>query len=94
LIESLRAAADSASGQHCPNGPLFQPGDRVVVMSGPFEGLSGLFQTTSGRDRVAILLDILGGTSQVILRRDHIAPTQLAWISIAGRRTNRKAPGI
>jgi transcriptional antiterminator RfaH len=78
LIESLRNAADSASGQYCPDRPLFQPGDHVVVLSGPFEGLNGLFQTTSGKDRVAILLDILGRTSQVVLRRDHIAPTKRA----------------
>ena len=75
LIESLRTAAHSASGQYCRSRPLFQPGDHVVVLSGPFEGLAGLFQTTSGKDRVAILLDILGTTSQVLLRRDHIAST-------------------
>lgn len=76
LIESLRTAADARFGRHRPTNQLFEPGDRVVVMSGPLEGLSGLFQTTSGKDRVAILLDILGRTSQVVLRRDHIAPTK------------------
>ena len=78
LIESLRTAADSPSGRYGSSGPLFEPGDHVVVMPGPFEGLSGLFQTTSGKDRVAILLDILGRTSQVVLRRDHIGPPKLA----------------
>jgi transcriptional antiterminator RfaH len=45
---------------------LFQPGDQVAVVSGPFAGLEGVFQKgLKGPQRVQILLDLLGGWTRV-----------------------------
>jgi transcriptional antiterminator RfaH len=42
-------------------------GDRVRVLTGPFRGHRAIYAGMSGRERVAILLDILGGQQRVTL---------------------------
>lgn len=73
-ISTLRQSEDSQSGLHRPPGHGFQKGDAVSIISGPFEGLCGIFEQSSGAQRVAILLDILGKSSRVVLDRYSVAP--------------------
>ena len=48
--------------------PRFSPGDRVVVTSGPFSGLEGVFQRyVPARQRCQVLLEVLGQLSKVEL---------------------------
>jgi transcriptional antiterminator RfaH len=46
-------------------------GDRVRILSGPFRGHLAIYGGMSGRERVAILLEILGGQQRVtVAERD------------------------
>ena len=46
--------------------PRFSPGDRVVVTSGPFSGLDGIFQRyVPARQRCQVLLQVLGHLNKV-----------------------------
>lgn len=38
---------------------LFSVGDRVVVTQGPFAGIEGVFQMTSGEQRVMVLIELM-----------------------------------
>ena len=42
-------------------------GDRVRILSEPFRGHLGIYAGMSGHERVAILLEILGGQQRVTL---------------------------
>jgi transcriptional antiterminator RfaH len=50
----------------------FNLGDKVEVMSGPFKGLSGLYQTSCGETRSLILIDFLGKQSRLELENKQI----------------------
>jgi transcriptional antiterminator RfaH len=56
-----------------PKAPGMQVGDRVKVLSGPLVGLTGLYQGMNGRQRIDILLSILGGACRVTLAKSDIA---------------------
>ena len=47
-------------------------GDRVRVTRGPFVGLAGIYSGMSGRQRIEILLSILGGQQRVTLPKGDI----------------------
>jgi transcriptional antiterminator RfaH len=66
VIRELRNRADPESGLHrlTPRAS-FAAGSRVRLLSGPLEGLEGVFQCETGSDRVTVLLDILGRQTAV-----------------------------
>jgi transcriptional antiterminator RfaH len=47
--------------------PRFAPGDRVRVVDGAFTDELGLFEATTDQDRVAILINLLGRETRVLL---------------------------
>jgi transcriptional antiterminator RfaH len=49
--------------------PKPRPGDRVRVLRGPFRDRLALYAGMSGRDRVAVLLQLLGREHKVLLPR-------------------------
>jgi transcriptional antiterminator RfaH len=51
-----------------PRRPLM-PGDRVQVLQGPLAGQIGLFAGMRAHERVAVLLEILGGRQRVTVAR-------------------------
>jgi transcriptional antiterminator RfaH len=55
-----------------PRPPKFRPGDRLRVISGPFAGHVGLYQGMKPRERVEVLLAILGGAQRVTLAADAV----------------------
>jgi transcriptional antiterminator RfaH len=55
-----------------PRPPKFHPGDRVRVLHGPFAGLTGLYHGQKPRERVEVLLAILGGAQRVTLAADAV----------------------
>jgi transcriptional antiterminator RfaH len=72
VLESLR--------ERCPDGvaevkpPLYRAGETVLIREGPFAGLEGLFeQEMKGSERVAVLLDLLGRRTKLILSSNMIA---------------------
>ena len=54
--------------------PPLAPGDAVQVVGGPFAGLAGVFTLSKGADRVAVLLNLLGRETEVVVAEDHVAP--------------------
>lgn len=53
----------------------FKPGEAVEVMKGPFAGLNAVFQKgLNGKDRVQVLMHVLGAWNRVELGVDEIAP--------------------
>ena len=39
---------------------LFDPGERIVVVQGPFAGIEGIYQLPDGESRALVLLELLG----------------------------------
>ena len=50
-----------------PPPPRFRRGDRVRILHGPLAGQLGLFAGMKPRERVAVLLTLLGGSRRVEL---------------------------
>jgi len=72
IIETLR--------ERCPGGiaqidPVnVKPGDTVRINEGPFSGLEAVFeQLLKGSERVAVLLEILGRQTRLVLPSETIA---------------------
>jgi transcriptional antiterminator RfaH len=55
-----------------PRRDEFMAGDQVRILKGPFAGHFGLFAGMKPRDRVEVLLALLGGCSRVLLPESHI----------------------
>jgi transcriptional antiterminator RfaH len=56
-----------------PPRPAFTYGDTVRVASGPLESYLGFFEGITDSERVAVLLDILGRKTRVILQLSSVA---------------------
>jgi transcriptional antiterminator RfaH len=70
IIDELRRREDTNGYVRLEQSAKFHAGDKVRVREGAFGDCNGLFEATSGRDRVAILLDLLGRKVRVILDSD------------------------
>jgi transcriptional antiterminator RfaH len=57
--------------------PKLAVGDRVRVAEGPLAGYEGVLLAKSGRERVTLLLDILGSQVRAQLARDQLESTKL-----------------
>src|SRR5262245_49283019 len=55
-----------------PRRSKFSPGDRVRLLHGPFAGHVGLYAGMKPRERVEVLLAILGGSQRVTLAADAV----------------------
>lgn len=56
IVQSIRARVMT---NDCVR-PHFTPGQTVVVNTGPFAGVEAIFQCAEGKDRVLVLLQMLG----------------------------------
>ena len=74
IIDAIRQNADAQTGLLIAPEHHFRRGDTVTITAGPFEGLQGIFETSSGAQRVAVLLDILGKSARVVLNRSQVEP--------------------
>jgi transcriptional antiterminator RfaH len=61
LVETLRMSA--AEPQH--HRPIYQQGQKVRIVAGPFATLEGVFDMAEGGERATVLLDLLGRQSPV-----------------------------
>jgi transcriptional antiterminator RfaH len=66
--------------ERCPEGVALidpvsaQPGDVVRINEGPFSGLEAVFQQKlKGSERVAVLLEILGRQTRIVVPGEMIA---------------------
>jgi transcriptional antiterminator RfaH len=66
-VERLRVMEDAAGFIRLPkvSAECFAQGAKVRVESGPFRGLSGLYEGMSSRGREMLLLELLGGSRLV-----------------------------
>jgi transcriptional antiterminator RfaH len=72
FIDSIRAHEHAARTAH---GRGFRRGDRVLVVSGPFKWVEGLFdRSLSASGRVRILLDLVHGTLAVQIAETELEP--------------------
>jgi transcriptional antiterminator NusG len=69
-IESLKIMVNS--GHPITTGCSFQKGDRVMVVAGPFAGVTGLFARYRGKDRVVVYIEALGQYAQVEVNSEDI----------------------
>jgi transcriptional antiterminator RfaH len=72
VISDLRQREDADGLIPLSMAPRFVPGDKVRVVDGLFSGCLGLFQGMTDRERVAILLDMLGRKARVVLDGDFV----------------------
>jgi transcriptional antiterminator RfaH len=67
IIEGLRSRENAQGFIELKRRLLFAAGDKVRVREGVFCDCLGLFESTSDRERVAILLELLGRKVRVLL---------------------------
>jgi transcriptional antiterminator RfaH len=75
LVELLRQREDADGIQALPAAE-HQPGAKVRIMEGRFAGYEGIFVARSGRDRVAVLLQVLGRGTRTIVDINAIDPAE------------------
>lgn len=61
-------------GRRVPIKRKIEIGAKVRITSGPFGGMSGLYQGQSTRDRERILLSMLGGQRPVLIAANLVVP--------------------
>jgi transcriptional antiterminator RfaH len=73
VVRSLVLREDDKGFIKMERGVKFSPGEKVRIVSGAFTDNFGFFECSGERDRVAILLDLLGQKVRVVLDADCIA---------------------
>ncbi|MBR1244209.1 transcriptional activator RfaH [Bradyrhizobium sp. AUGA SZCCT0274] len=73
VLHHLRAREDENGFIRMDQRPSFAPGQQVRVLTGAFADIVGLFDGLGDRERVAILLDLLGQKVRVSIDADLIA---------------------
>jgi transcriptional antiterminator RfaH len=73
VVEQLRQREDGNGFIRLNQQPLYAPGDKVRVVDGVFGDSFGSFEGMADRDRVAILLDLLGRKVRVVLHQESVA---------------------
>jgi transcriptional antiterminator RfaH len=72
VIDSLKAREDANGFVKLDRRPKFAIGEKVRVLAGVFAENLGLFDGMADRDRVAILLDLLGRKVRVSIEADMV----------------------
>lgn len=73
IIEDLRAREDEHGLVGLPRRPQFASGDTVRVINGVFSACLGLFDGMADRERVAVLLDLMGRKVRVVMDEEALA---------------------
>lgn len=73
LIAALRQRQDKQGVQVLPTEE-YRPGSRVRITEGSLAGYEGVFLAKSGRDRVVLLLEILGKHTRAVVGAEAIEP--------------------
>ena len=60
VVSAIKEREDPETGFHKLEVPKLKPGDRVSINAGPFQGIEAVFEAKTGKDRVILLLDLLG----------------------------------
>ena len=69
-IESLQIMV--AGNNDVTTGKHLRKGDRVMVVDGPFAGVTGIFIRYKGKERVVVYIEALGQFASVEVREDDV----------------------
>jgi transcriptional antiterminator RfaH len=72
IVEALKQREDPNGFIKLDSRPPFRAGDKIRVLDGAFSSCLGLFEGMAERERIAILLDLLGRKVRVVLDADLI----------------------
>ena len=72
IVQGLKSREDADGFVQLERQPRFAPGDKIRVSHGAFCDCLGLYEAISGKDRSAILLDLLGRKVRVVLENELI----------------------
>ena len=70
IVDSLKIIV--AAENKVITGSRFQKGDRVMVVAGPFTGVTGIFSRYKGQGRVIVHIDALGQFAAVDVSEDDV----------------------
>jgi transcriptional antiterminator RfaH len=70
IVDEIRRREGRDGLVKLPRPRGLQPGDRVRVMRGPFEGRLAIYAGMNGHQRVAVLLAMLGSERRVLLPKN------------------------
>jgi transcriptional antiterminator RfaH len=73
IVEALKDREDTNGFVKLDRRSPFCVGDRIRVLDGAFSSCLGLFEGMAERERIAILLDLLGRKVRVVLDADLVA---------------------
>ena len=73
VVEALKSREDVGGFIKLDSRSAFRVGDAVRVLDGAFSSCLGLFEGMAERERIAILLDLLGRKVRVVLDADLVA---------------------
>ena len=73
ILDELRKREDERGLVRLDLRPRFAPGDKIRVVDGVFQACLGLFEGLADRERVAILLDLLGRKVRVVVDGESVA---------------------
>ena len=73
VVAMLKGREDAAGFIQLDRQPSFRVGDKVRVVEGLFSDCLGLYDGMPDRDRVAVLLDLLGRKVRVLLDAEAVA---------------------
>lgn len=73
IVEGLKRRENSDGFVRLDCRPRFHLGDQIRVLEGAFSDCLGLFEGFSERERVTILLDLLGRKVRVVLDSEFVA---------------------
>ena len=73
VVAELRRREDDNGFIRLDLRPQYAPGDKVRIVDGVFGDSFGLFEGIADRDRVTILLDLLGRKVRVVLDQEAVA---------------------
>lgn len=72
IIDGLKRRENDQGFIQLGRRPQFAPGDKVRVREGVFSDCLGLFESMGDRERVAILLELLGRKVRVVLDEEFV----------------------
>jgi transcriptional antiterminator RfaH len=72
IIDGLKAREDERGFVRLERRAPFASGDKIRILDGVFSACLGLFEGMADRERVAILLDLLGRKVRVTLNADFV----------------------
>jgi transcriptional antiterminator RfaH len=72
IVEQLKSRHDELGFIKLESGPRFKPGEAVRVLDGAFSNVLGIYEGMTDRERVAILLDLLGRKVRVQINIDSV----------------------